>query len=119
MQGQPLICRLLQLLLSSSCIKLAQAPLCITQVRAKSPACQTFGRGNSRKKAFLVLAVYLAQLLCAVRKPNRAVLAGELFSDHLVSVQRVLEGWHVGKELELAGLYHSIYGAQLLLLDFS
>lgn len=39
--------------------------------------------------------------------------AGELFSDHLVSVQRVLEGWNVGKDLELAGLYHSIYGAFL------
>ena len=61
----------------------------------------------------------VARHLCAAtaQAPNSLAPAGELFSDHLVSVQRVLEGWHVGKELELAGLYHNIYGAKPLLLE--
>ncbi|CAL8468548.1 g8088 [Coccomyxa elongata] len=38
--------------------------------------------------------------------------SGDLFGDHLKAVQRVLKEWGVGKELELAGLFHSIYGTE-------
>lgn len=38
--------------------------------------------------------------------------AGDLFGDHLRAVQRGLKEWGVGKELELAGLFHSIYGTE-------
>jgi len=37
---------------------------------------------------------------------------GDLFGDHLRAVQRVLKEWNAGKELELAGLFHSIYGTE-------
>lgn len=37
---------------------------------------------------------------------------GDLFGDHLRAVQRVLREWNAGKELELAGLFHSIYGTE-------
>ncbi len=47
---------------------------------------------------------------CTATTYRDARSAGDLFSEHLVSVQRVLESWHAGRELELAGLYHSIYG---------
>jgi hypothetical protein len=39
-------------------------------------------------------------------------LSGDLFGDHLRAVQRVLKEWNYGKDLELAGLFHSIYGTE-------
>ncbi len=75
-------------------MRLELAPSCTTQV------CETLQSACQRA--------------CQAAKKAKALhFAGELFSDHLVSVQRVLEGWNVGKDLELAGLYHSIYGAFL------
>lgn len=38
--------------------------------------------------------------------------SGDLFGDHLRSVQRVLKEWGEDEELQLAGLFHSIYGTE-------
>ena len=38
--------------------------------------------------------------------------SGDLFGDHLRAVQRVLKEWGEDEELQLAGLFHSIYGTE-------
>lgn len=52
------------------------------------------------------------QFVEAIGTGNVIHNSGDLFGDHLRSVQRVLKEWGEDEELQLAGLYHSIYGTE-------
>ncbi len=50
------------------------------------------------------------QFVEAIGTGNIIHNSGDLFGDHLRAVQRVLKEWGENEELQLAGLFHSIYG---------
>ena len=52
------------------------------------------------------------QFVEAIGTGNVIHNSGDLFGDHLRSVQRVLKEWGEDEELQLAGLFHSIYGTE-------
>ena len=52
------------------------------------------------------------QFVEAIGTGNIIHNSGDLFGDHLRSVQRVLKEWGENEELQLAGLFHSIYGTE-------
>ena len=52
------------------------------------------------------------QFVEAIGTGNIIHNSGDLFGDHLRSVQRVLKEWGEDEEVQLAGLFHSIYGTE-------
>ena len=52
------------------------------------------------------------QFVEAIGTGNIIHNSGDLFGDHLRAVQRVLKEWGEDEELQLAGLFHSIYGTE-------
>ena len=58
------------------------------------------------------MAMTPEQFVEAIGTGNIIHNSGDLFGDHLRSVQRVLKEWDEDEELQLAGLFHSIYGTE-------
>ena len=58
------------------------------------------------------MAMTPEQFVEAIGTGNIIHNSGDLFGDHLRSVQRVLKEWGEDEELQLAGLFHSIYGTE-------
>lgn len=59
-----------------------------------------------------VMSMTPEQFVEAIGTGNIIHNSGDLFGDHLRAVQRVLKEWGEDEELQLAGLFHSIYGTE-------
>ena len=65
------------------------------------------------RSAASVLSASLLQCSCRCALIAGTLFrSGHIFSDHLLQVEKVLEGWGVDKAVSRAGLYHSIYGTE-------
>ena len=66
----------------------------------------------SRYRVITAMSMTPEQFVEAIGTGNIIHNSGDLFGDHLRAVQRVLKEWGEDEELQLAGLFHSIYGTE-------